>query len=144
MDSAKPILQKPSGTLATGPFAPSKYKLTDKERDLVERVVMAEVSGRSYTDALAVAQCIYDRCTMWEQDVETVIFTKYAFADPTYRWEPTELVKGAVSDVFDDGVRLTVEPLLYFYTTNGAHPGAFHETQRCLIETKYHRYFGPW
>lgn len=144
IDTTKPTLQKPSGTLATGPFGPSKYKLTDEERDLVERVIMKEVSGKSRTDALAVAQCIYDRVTMWGGTVEEIIFAKNAFADPTYKYEPTQIIKDAVSDIFDDGERLTVEPLLYFYATRTANPNGFHETQRCLIETNLHRYFGPW
>lgn len=144
IDTTKPTLQKPSGTLATGSYGPSKYKLTDEERDLVERVIMKEVSGNSRIDALAVAQCIYDRVTMWGGTVEEIIFAKNAFADPTYKYEPTQIIKDAVSDVFDDGERLTVEPLLYFYATRTANPNGFHETQRCLIETKLHRYFGPW
>ena len=144
IDTTKPTLQKPSGTLATGSYGPSKYKLTDEERDLVERVIMKEVSGKSRTDALAVAQCIYDRVTMWGGTVEEIIFAKNAFADPTYKYEPTQIIKDAVSDVFDDGERLTVEPILYFYATRTANPNGFHETQRCLVETSLHRYFGPW
>lgn len=144
IDTTKPTLQKPSGTLATGYYGPTKYKLTDEERDLVERVIMKEVSGKSETDALAVAQCIYDRVTMWGGTVEEIIFAKNAFADPTYKYEPTQIVKDAVRDIFDNGKRLTVEPLLYFYATKTANPNGFHETQRCLIETKLHRYFGPW
>lgn len=144
IDTTKPTLQKPSGTLATGSYGPSKYKLTDEERDLVERVIMKEVSGKSRIDALAVAQCIYDRVTMWGGTVEEIIFAKNAFADPTYKYEPTQIIKDAVSDIFDDGERLTVEPLLYFYATRTANPNGFHETQRCLIETDLHRYFGPW
>lgn len=144
IDTTKPTLQKPSGTLATGYYGPTKYKLTDEERDLVERVVMKEVSGNSRTDALAVAQCIYDRVTMWGGTVEEIIYAKNAFADPTYKYEPTQIVKDAVSDIFDNGKRLTVEPLLYFYATKTANPNGFHETQRCLIETSLHRYFGPW
>ncbi len=144
IDSSKPLLQKPSGTIATGPFSPSLFTITDKERDLIERVVMAEVSGRSYIDALAVAQCIYDRMVRSGDSVSEVLFAKNAFADPTYRYTPTSIVKDAVSDVFDDGKRLTVEPLLYFYAVRSASPDSFHETQRCLVETELHRYFGPW
>lgn len=144
IDSSKPVLQKPSGTLANGASSVSKYKLTDTERELVERVIMAEVSGSSYTDALAVAQCIYDRAIKYGDSVHEVIYAKNAFADPSYRYNPTSTVKKAVSHVFDDGIRLTVEPLLYFYATRSANPGAFHETQRCLVETSMHRYFGPW
>ena len=144
IDSSSPLLQKPSGTLATGPFAPSKITLTDEERDYVERVVYSEVSGYSRIDALAVAQCIYDRCVTYNMTVMEVLTQKYQFAKPTYKYTPTALVKQAVSDVFDKGVRLTEEKLLYFYAIYVVNPNSFHETQRCLVETKIHRYFGPW
>lgn len=144
IDTTKPILQEPSGTVIAGYFAPSKYKLNDTERDLVERVVMSEVSGKSYEDALAVAQAIYDRSVDWKQTVTETIYAPYQFAGPTKRYTPTATVKKAVSDVFDKGYKLTKEHLYYYYATRSATPTSFHETQRCLVETKLHRYFGPW
>lgn len=144
IDTTTPILQRPSGTIVQGYVAPSKYKLTATERDLVERVVMQEVSGRSYVDALAVAQTIYDRSVDWGYTVTYTINMPNQFANPTYRWEPTAIVKQAVSDVFDKGYRLTEEKMYYYYATRTAKPLCFHETQRCLVETKLHRYFGPW
>ncbi len=144
IDSDKPILQKPSGTVVQGYCGPSKYKLTAAERDLVERVVMKEVSGRSYVDAMAVAQTIYDRSVDWGKKVKDIIDQPYQFAEPTYRWEPTDTVKQAVSDVFDRGHRLTKEKMYYYYAVRTAQPLCFHESQRCLVETKLHRYFGPW
>lgn len=144
IDTTTPILQKASGTIIQGYVAPSRYKLTAAERDLVERVVMQEVSGRSYVDALAVAQTIYDRSVDWGYTVTYTVNMPNQFANPTYRWEPTAIVKQAVSDVFDKGYRLTEEHMYYYYATRTAKPLSFHETQRCLVETKLHRYFGPW
>ena len=144
IDTTVPILQKPSGTVIAGYYAPSQYKLNATERDLVERVIMSEVSGRSYTDALAVAQAIYDRSVDWGYSVTYTINMPYQFAGPTTRYTPTAIVKQAVSDVFDRGYKLTKEHLYYYYATRTASPTSFHETQRCLVETNLHRYFGPW
>jgi len=144
IDTSKPVLQAASGTVIMGYYAPSKYTLNDTERDLVERVIMSEVSGKSYVDALAVAQAIYDRSVDWGRSVTSIINQPNQFAGPTKKYTPTALVKQAVSDVFDKGYKLTEEHLYYYYATRTASPLCFHETQRCLVETKLHRYFGPW
>lgn len=142
IDTSKPILQDVSGTLSTGNGQP--YALTDYERDLIERVVMAEIRGGTYNDKLAVAQCIYDRIVCNGKTVEQVIFQKNAFAEPYSKKDPSQSVKDAVSEVFDEGKRVTKEPIFYFIATYAVTSDCFHETQKCVYVTEDHRYYSTW
>ncbi len=81
------------------------HELTDTERDLAHRVVMAEAGGQSYECMLGVAQTIRERSEHWGMTVEEVLTAKAQYAEP-YRGEVSEDAKDAVSAVFDDGVRL--------------------------------------
>ncbi len=80
------------------------HELTDTERDLAQRVVMAEAGGESYECMLGVAQTIRERSEHWGMTVEEVLTAKAQYAKP-YKGEVSEDAKDAVSAVFDDGVR---------------------------------------
>lgn len=142
IDTSKPILQDASGTLSMKTGNP--YDLTDYERELIERVAMAEIRGGSYNDKLAVVQCIYDRIVYNRKTVEQVIFQKNAFADPYYKTAPSKSIKNAVSEVFDEGKRVTEEPIFYFIATSAVTADCFHETQKCVYVTDAHRYYTTW
>ncbi len=114
-----------------------RYNLADAERDLVERVVMAEAGGESYKGQMLVAQCILNAC-----EIDCIrpaeVIRKYVYAKA--RPEPSESVKQAVSAVFDEGEQVTDEPIVYFYAP-ALVKSEFHESQIFAIEEGGHKFF---
>ena len=99
-------------TAATRDSAWAYYYLTPEERDVVERVVMAEACGESRLGQMAVAQCILNAC--YAEGIrpdEAVV--EYVYS--TRRPDPSASVKAAVAEVFDEGTMAVDEPILYFY-----------------------------
>ena len=114
-----------------------RYPLTRGERDLVERVVMAEAGGESYKGQMLVAQCILNACEIdGIRPAEAVKRYSYAKSRP----EPSKSVKRAVAAVFDEGEQATGEPILYFYAP-ALTTSEFHESQIFVIEEGGHRFF---
>jgi len=129
----KPIEAQKSNRSAERP----RYNLTDSERDLVERVVMAESGGESYEGQMLVCQCILNACEIdGIRPAETV--RKYVYAKS--RPKPTESVDRAVMAVFDKGEQVTDEAIVYFYAP-GMVKSEFHERQRFSVEEGGHRFF---
>ena len=114
-----------------------RYPLTPQERDLVERVVMAEAGGESYKGQMLVCQCILNACEI-DGIRPAKVVKKYAYAKA--RPEPSESVKQAVSAVFDKGEQVTDEPIVYFYAPALVR-SEFHESQIFAIEEGGHRFF---
>jgi spore germination cell wall hydrolase CwlJ-like protein len=114
-----------------------RYNLTDAERDLIERVVMAESGGESYKGQMLVAQCILNACEI-DGIRPAKVIKKYAYAKS--RPEPSDSVKRAVSAVFDKGDTVTDEPIVYFYAPAVVR-SEFHESQIFAIEEGGHRFF---
>lgn len=113
------------------------YSLTDSERDLVERVVMAESGGECYEGQVLVCQCILNACQInKKRPAEIVRIYAYAKGRP----EPSDSVKRAVQAVFDRGERVTDEAIVYFYAPALVR-SEFHESQRFIRETGGHRFF---
>lgn len=115
----------------------ARYSLTPQERDLVERVVMAESGGESYKGQMLVAQCILNACEIDGIRPADVI-TKYVYAKS--RPEPSDSVKRAVSAVFDKGEMVTDEPIVYFYAPALVR-SEFHESQRFVLAEGNHKFF---
>ena len=116
-----------------GPY----YALTDGERDLVERVVMAEAGGESFDGQIAVAQCILNASELRQiRPSETVKVLKYTKARP----KPTEQVKQAVAAVFDDGYRLFDREVIYFYAP-ALVTSTWHESQTYVTTIGCHKFF---
>lgn len=114
-----------------------RYPLTDAERDVVERVVMAEAGGESFEGQMLVAQCILNACEKTgTQPSEVVVTFKYAPARP----EPTDSVREAVAAVFDAGEFITDEPVMFFYNPAKV-TSTWHESQTFVIEVGGHRFF---
>lgn len=89
------------------------HALTDTERDLVERVVMAEAGGESYECMVGVAQTIRERSEHWGQSIKTTVrYPQYA---KPYKGEISDDVKDAVSAVFDSGERQFPEYTTHFH-----------------------------
>lgn len=114
-----------------------RYPLTDAERDVVERVVMAEAGGESFEGQMLVAQCILNAAEKRGVDPsEAVVLYSYTKSRP----DPTQRVKDAVAAVFDRGETVVDEPILYFYNP-ALVTSAFHESQIFVIEEGGHRFF---
>jgi len=140
----KPVkqLQTPSGTEAAA-VNEVNYTLSDEERRMVEGILVNEISGGTYNDMLAVAQCILDRAVYYHMSVTDVIYQKNQFSEPSTN-TPNKKIVRAVEDVFVNGARVTQEKILFFCASGYAKPGGFHESQRLLFATKYQRYYGKW
>ena len=107
------------------------YYLTPAERDVVERVVMAEAGGESRLGQMAVAQCILTSC--YEEGIrpgQAVERDRYTGSRP----EPTDAVKAAVSEVFDEGTMAVAEPIRVFYAPASV-SGAGHERRHEYVCT---------
>lgn len=116
-----------------GPY----YPLTDGERDLVERVVMAEAGAEPYEGQKAVAQCILNASQLRElSPAQVVVVLKYTKARP----EPTESVKQAVSAVFDYGLTVLDKDVVYFYAPAMV-TSTWHESQEYVTTIGGHRFF---
>ncbi|MCK9519301.1 MAG: hypothetical protein M0R74_09825 [Dehalococcoidia bacterium] len=114
-----------------------RYNLTDAERNLVERVVMAESGGESYQGQMLVCQCILNACEI--DDIRPAqVIKQYAYAKS--RPEPSENVKRAVTAVFDEGERVTGEPIVYFYAP-ALTTSEFHESQEFVLTEGGHKFF---
>lgn len=90
------------------------YPLTEKERDLVERVVAAEARGESLEGMMGVAQTIRDRCITRKQSPKEVCLAPYQYAAP-YQEEISDKVKDAVLFTFDIGDSALEYPTTHFY-----------------------------
>ena len=113
------------------------YHLTDAERDVVERVVMAEAGGESFDGQMLVAQCILNAAEKrGVEPSEAVVLYSYTKSRP----DPTQRVKDAVAAVFDRGETVVDEPILYFYNP-ALVTSDFHESQIFVIEEGGHRFF---
>ncbi len=114
-----------------------RYNLTDTERDLVERVVMAESGGECFEGQMLVCQCILNACEIDGIRPQQVI-KKYAYAKG--RPAASDSVKRAVSEVFDRGETVTQEPIVYFYAPKVVR-SEFHERQRFVLREGNHKFF---
>nr|DAM37288.1 MAG TPA: spore cortex-lytic enzyme [Caudoviricetes sp.] len=134
------VTETPTETAATEteqPEAAPRYALSNYERDVVERVVMAEAGGESYEGQMLVAQCILNAAEKTgTAPSEAVVTYQYTSARP----DPTQSVRDAVAAVFDDGDTVTDEPVMYFYNPARV-TSAWHESQIFVIEVGGHRFF---
>lgn len=122
------------------PITNSQFYLDDYERWVVECMVMGEAGGESYEGQILVAQCILNAC---ELDGLTPSEVIVEFQYSGWNDYPSDSVKKAVSAVFDEGYKITDEPILYFYAPNLC-DSEWHETQRFVISEGCHRFFARW
>lgn len=116
------------------------FELSDYERWVVECVVMGEAEGESWDGKVLVAQCLLNACL--KDDLQpSEVRTKYKYSG--WNEEPSTDVMTAVTAVFDDGHKVTSEPILYFYAPKYSQ-GKFHETQCHVITEGGHKFFKEW
>lgn len=129
--------QSPDPTPEPEQTAICRFSLTPEERDLTERVVMAEAGGECFEGQMAVAQCILNACEKTGSQPSEVVLA-YQYAKPAK--VATQSVKDAVAAVFDAGDTVTTEPILFFYAPRRT-VSKWHESQRFVIEIGGHRFF---
>ena len=116
-----------------------RYYLTEKERDIVERVVMAESGDQPLDGQIAVAQCILNTAEATAKRPDAVVLSPGQYAKPAS--SVSDSVKQAVSAVFDHGVTVTDEPIRFFYAPRYS-SGSWHEKSLeyvCTIQD--HKFF---
>lgn len=118
--------------------ATPRYALTVSERDIVERVVMAEAGGEGYDGQRLVAQCILNTAEAMDLRPDEVVLAPNQYASPAA--EASQEVKDAVSAVFDDGDMVTDEPIRWFYAQRYVY-SAWHESKVFVLEHGGHRFF---
>ena len=118
--------------------ATPRYALTVSERDIVERVVMAEAGGEGFDGQRLVAQCILNTAEAMDMRPDEVVTAPNQYASPAA--EASQEVKDAVSAVFDDGDMVTDEPIRFFYAPKYIY-SAWHESKEFVLEHGGHRFF---
>ena len=113
------------------------YELTETERDLIERVVMAEAGGECVTGQKAVAKCILNACLITGKRPDRVIDE---FQYTANRSDPSEDVIAAVSAVFDCGESVIDDDVLFFYNPD-YETSPWHEAQEYVCTIGNHRFF---
>lgn len=94
--------------------------LTDEERDLIERIVMASCGNLQNPEmAMANAQVIKDRADsgLFGDSLMAVLTAPNQFENP-WKGEVNDVVKEAVTDIFDKGERVTDQPIYYYVNPN--------------------------
>lgn len=118
-----------------------RYALTDAERDLVERVVMAEAEGEGFDGQRLVAQCILNTAEATDMRPDEVVTAPNQYAAPAEH--ASEMVMDAVSAVFDNGDMVTDEPIRWFYAPRYVY-SAWHESKRYVLTYQNHKFFAEW
>jgi spore germination cell wall hydrolase CwlJ-like protein len=114
-----------------------RYELSPEERNLVERVVMAEAADEPYQGQVLVCQCILNACeNLDKRPADIIRIYKYAKGRPA----PSDSVKQAVAAVFDKGEQVESEKIIYFYAP-ALVESKFHESKRFVVEVAGHRFF---
>lgn len=102
------------------------YPLTDYQRSVIEKAVMAESGTEPYLGVIAIAQCLRESAEYEGLD-PVKILKKYQWTSA--RVTPNAKVKRAVAAVFDYGIRITDTRIMYFYaphlTSNRGHETIF-------------------
>ena len=118
-----------------------RYALTVSERNLVERVVMAEAGGEGFDGQRLVAQCILNTAEAMDMRPDEVVTAPNQYAAPAEH--ASEMVMDAVSAVFDDGDMVTDEPIRWFYNDKLVY-SEWHEGKRFVMYFGNHKFFAEW
>ena len=124
------------------------YKLTDKERAYIEKIVMGEF-GTSYSGSVCIAQCIRDALVYGECDDPMDLRKSSAYGGMGYvgyQENVNQDVKNAVSFVFDYGGS-AVQHRMYVMCTDEYYynyPGNWHSTQNFVFQYQNVLFFDYW
>lgn len=117
-------------------------QLTEKDRDLLERLVMGEAGGEGKEGAALVAQAIRDTMVYKGYNSIEDIRQKLKYSGSIDK-EPNQNVKDAVAFIFDEGGMAVKHKIFYFYAPKLVE-SKFHEQQKFIIEHGGHRFFSEW
>lgn len=116
-----------------------RYPLTDKERDIVERVVMTESGDQPLLGQMAVAECILNTAEATNQRPDAVVMAPNQYAAPSSY--ASDSVKQAVELIFDTGESATGQPIRYFYAPKYS-AGRWHESAlEYVVTIGDHKFF---
>jgi N-acetylmuramoyl-L-alanine amidase len=107
-----PEIETP-GPAPEGPAFDPVDGISTEERDLLERVVMAEAGNQSYEGRIAAAEVVLNRSELWGMTITEVINAPGQFCEP-YRGEVSGDVKRAVTDALA-GIRVFRDPVTHFH-----------------------------
>lgn len=125
-------------------FRLSKVKLSEKDRDLLERLLTGEF-GSSFTGACLVAQAIkcaivYDKYNSIEQLIRGM-----GYVGSTSMGKTTNAVE-AVKFIFDKNGLAVKHRLFYMCTADyyDSTPNNFHSTQKFILQYQNVKFFDRW
>lgn len=117
----------------------SRIKLTDDDRDLLERLCYGEFGSGGFIGAAMIAQCVRDAMAFDGYDtVEDVI--KYCRYDGSTTSGTSDDCVMAVRYIFDDGGSAVQHRMLYMYNPYMVQ-SAFHESQNFILSYDGVRFF---
>ena len=110
--------------------------------DYVMRVVAAESMGEPFEGQMAVAQCIYETSKATGKTPEQVVKQPGQYASPVGMSLVNDSVREACDRVFNNGEKVTDEPIRYFYSTVGGFVSKWHENSLEYVMTiGNHKFF---
>lgn len=126
---------------------PVAFKLSDYERQVLINIVSGEAGYDGYESQWAVATCLYNACKRdGLQPSQVRKRYQYSGWKTNLKSESSKAynnVVKAVSAVFDDGYRITNEPILWFYAPKYCR-GTFHNTQKYVGTWGTQKFYAPW
>ena len=123
-------------------YSTSSIKLTDADRDLLERLCMGEFGSGGFIGAALIAQAVKDAMTSdGYSSVADVI--KYCRYDGSTSMGTNDACKQAVRYIFDDNHAAVQHRLLYMYNPYLC-TSSFHESQRFILSYQGVRFFDRW
>ena len=146
MEPMPTVIPTPTSTPTPTP-KPVAFKLSDSERQVLINIVSGEAGYDGYESQWAVATCLYNACKRdGLQPSQVRKRYQYSGWKTNLKSESSKAynnVVKAVSAVFDDGYRITNEPILWFYAPKYCR-GTFHNTQKYVGTWGTQKFYAPW
>jgi len=120
-------------------YNPQQIKLDEKNRILLEHLVMGEAGTEGFIGCALVAQTIRDTLHYENTNDVEKIRQEYKY-DANLKNSPNDDVKAAVQYIFDEGQSVVQHKLLFFYETKLC-SSEWHETQNYVVTYRTTRFF---
>ena len=145
------------GTVVTGPsstgylidianpdpnYTSYSIKLSDKDRDLAERILMGEAGSMGYNGMAVVAQCLRDAYVMGGYSDIASVIDDMGYQAPTSK-KPSQTCKDVINYIFDQGSAAVQHRALVFYSSQHC-SSYWHETQNFVVQIGSVRFFDYW
>ncbi len=117
-------------------------KLSDRDRDLAERIIMGEAGSMGYNGMAVVAQSLRDAYVRGGySDVASVIRDYGYYGSTSIR--PSQTCKDVVKYIFDQGGAAVQHRVIAFYSTQYC-SSSWHESQNFVCQIGKVRFFDLW